>query len=478
MADKKRFKVVDGPIGVRSAPGGDKTGVKLGQGEEVEILADAVEKGGYVWLQHSKGWSAERNSDGDEVFMLDISSRDPNLPRIFRVVAQTISIRETAGGKKLPQKLVYGTEVRVEGSSRTEAAGYIWWKHDKGGWSSERSVDGDEVFMKEVFATAAKGAIDPAKKVQIPATWKGTKVFQVAQQGTKVRDKPSTDPRGMIINTMKRGKSVTLDLDNIVEADGFYWAKHESGWSAIMSVDGKTVFLGEPGTIPGLVYIGPDGPKAADLPGYRALITRLPVTIEDTDWFQYYGNNMWAFTNGKKYGYDKYSQALHGGLDFGNSARSGIRIYAGISGQFVKAEYPSPNNARIFIQSGDYQFIYQHITSIQSFAAGQAITPDTYLANIEHQSINNGWNHLHFEVRYMNEWIINPLLLMTEALYNQITSKFKPDKPNSNFTQTDSLSNFFYKSATWTKWTTPLDQPMIALAGQPIGPRYEKKEGV
>lgn len=36
--------------------------------------------------------------------------------------------------------------VKCDKSSRTEAAGYIWWKHNDG-WSAEKSLDGSQIFM-------------------------------------------------------------------------------------------------------------------------------------------------------------------------------------------------------------------------------------------------------------------------------------------------------------------------------------------
>jgi hypothetical protein len=472
MADPKRYKVIDGPVGIRSqGPDGPRTNAQLGQGEEVEVMGDPVEKNGYFWVQHAKGWSAVSTSGDDEVYMLDISDRDPNAPRQFRVWAGQISIRDTANGKRLPEKLFKGTEIQVDPKSRTEAANYVWWRHQKG-WSAECSLDGKEIFMKEVFDVPPPVALDPAKKVDLPPYFQG-KVFVQLAQATKVRGKPSTDPRGMLIITLTRGKSLEIDMSTLTEADGYYWARHDLGWSAIQSLDGKTIFMAQPGTIPGLPYIGPDGPKVADLPDLKAAVTRMPVDVPDIQWFQYYGNNMWAYTQGKAYGYDRYSQGLHGGLDFGNSLKPGIKVYAGIEGEFVKTEYPKKNNTRTYVKRGDYTFIYQHITNARAFSPGQKITPDTVLADIEHHSINQGWDHCHFEVRYMNDWIINPLLLMTEDLYNQIIAGFKPDKPNESYKQIPSVYNFFYKTDKWTKWATPLDQPMIKLAEKPIGPRYE-----
>jgi hypothetical protein len=39
------------------------------------------------------------------------------------------------------------TEIEVESNSRTEADGYVWWKHS-GGWSAEKSSNGRQVFLQ------------------------------------------------------------------------------------------------------------------------------------------------------------------------------------------------------------------------------------------------------------------------------------------------------------------------------------------
>lgn len=472
MADKKVYKVIDGPLSIRKTANGEGLREKLAQGVEIEGIGETVIEGDYIWVQHDKGWSAFGEADGGETYMQDISDRDPNAPRIFRIWTSRLSIREKPSGTRLAEKLYRKTEISVDPQSRTEVGNYVWWKHDKG-WSAECSTNGYQIFMKEVFDKVAATPLDPSKKVKIPEHWKGTFFLQVAQN-VKVRGEPSTDPRGLVIRTVKRGKVLECDMDTLIEADYYYWVRHDLGWSAITSIDGKAVFLAEPGTIPGLVAIGPNGPKAEDLPGYQALFTQFPVNLDDTHWFQYFGNNMFAMRKGTAYGYDRYAQGLHAGLDFGNSDKP-VPIYAGLEAEYVKTDYPSPNNRKIYLKKDDYIIIYQHIAMAHSFTEGQIITPDTQLGLVEHYSINNGWNHLHFEIRFMKDWIINPLHLFTPELYAQLVKKFKPEKPNTGY-QRDfpkSKSNFFYLTETWTKWTTPLEQPMIKLAGPVIGPRGE-----
>lgn len=476
MSDTKRYKVIDGPLSIRISANGMRTGRTLPLGAEITVTADPETAGNYVWVLHDTGWSALSSDDGDDVFMQDISDVDPNAPRRYRIWAYVLSIRDAANGKRLSTRLYRNAEITVDPKSRTEAGGYIWWKHDAG-WSAERSTDGSQVFMKEIFdVPTSNNPITEKEKTKIPAHWKGIMTLQVAAN-VKVRNEPKIDARGLIIRTIRRGQALQCDMDTLTEADGYYWVRHETGWSAIQSVDGKTVFLAEPGTIKGLVYIGPDGPKAEDLPHYRALFTRLPVSLDDIQWFQYFGNNMFAMRNGARYGYDRYSQGLHGGLDFGNSIRP-KPVYAGLEAEFVKVQYPSRNNTRIYLKKDDYTIIYQHITNPRHFNAGDIVTPDMQIGTIEHHSINNGWDHLHLEVRFMKEWIINPLLLFTEEIYNELVGGFDPDKPNSGYKRDfpKSLKNFFYHTDTWSKWITPIDQPMIKLVGPVIGPRAELEQ--
>lgn len=472
VANQKRYQVIDGPLSIRDSPNGNRKGGSLGQGSEITVTGDAVASGGYLWVNHERGWSALGTSDETEMYMIDISDRDPNAPRRFRVWTSIISIRETANGKRLPQRLYRGTEIESLSSSRTESGGYIWWQHEQG-WSAERNSAGTVTYLKEIFATPATMPVPEDQKAKLPDTWKGIISLQVAQ-GVKVRGEPSTDPRGLVIKTIARGAVLQCDMDTLTEADNYYWVRHDLGWSAIQSVNGKTVFLAEPGSIPGLIVIGSDGPAAEDLPGYRELFTEFPVHLEDTQWFQYFGNNMFAMRNAKNYGYDRYSQGMHGGLDFGNSLRP-KPIYAGVEAEFVKLEASRKNNWRIILKKDDYTIIYQHITNPLHFNEGDIVTPQTQLATIEHHSINNGWDHLHFEIRFMKSWIINPLLLFSEENYNQLIARFNPEKANSGYKRDfpKSTKNFFYHTATWDKWVTPFDQPMIKLAGSVIGPRAE-----
>lgn len=496
------YKVTDGPLTIRTAASGTALYNKLQTGDVITVKTDSrTEKGGYVWWEHDAGWSAERSIDGSSIFMTAVTEQSTSVldqlddgddskstesattesttteTKYFEVTDGPLKVRTSPTGTALSRQLTTGERISVDPTSTTETNGYIWWKHDAG-WSAERSVDNRDVFMKEVSSLKVETTDTEAmqeetqtarEKVVLPEL-SGTVAFQVAQD-VKVRNKPSTDPQGWIIKTLSRGTSINCNTDTVTEADGYYWLEHDqNGWSAWQDVYGETVFMAEPGSIPGLVYIGPDGPDVTGLPGYQSLITRLPVNLDDTDWWQYFGNNVFAYVNGKSYNYDGYSQGLHGGLDFGNSARSGIPVYAGLEATYIKTIVSPPNN-KVILESGDFTIIYQHVINMAGFSSGQTLSPDTQIAQIHHSS-QGGWNHLHFEIRYMNEaWIVNPLALMAPELVKQIVTKFDPTKANVDWTKTNSVYNFFYKDDVWDKWITPLDQPVIKRAGSVIGPR-------
>ncbi len=512
MAEQKLFKIVDGPLSVRNAPGGERIN-QIAIGEQLEVDANSrTESGGFVWWRHNAGWSAERSLDGAMTFLQAITGaisadtdKSMSDKKIFKADGQDVRIRNLPSlrGTDTLGWIKNGDTVEVDTASRTEADSYVWWQHSAG-WSAERKVDGSTVFLTEVQKTIAPKtdettteaattdktaasstddaliaatrdvgqtagtssgttsppAVDPAAETKETKVIVGKKRLQ-ANTGVKVRDAPG----GTEIATafLAAGSVIEYDASTTTEAKGYIWVQHQTGWSALRSTDGSTVFFVEPGSVQGLVAIGPDGPDPSSLPGYRTLITRLPVALSDCQWWQYFGNNVFGFTKGKDYGYDGYSQGLHGGLDLGNSSRSGIPIYAGLEADVIDVRKTSPN-LQIWAKNGDYTIIWQHIIN-PTVSPGQRLTPDTQIAQIEHSS-QGGWDHLHFEIRYVGKWIVNPLLLMPDDMVNQITAKFNPASPG-----TTGMLKYFYKSDKWNQWVTPLDQPMIKLAGPVIGPK-------
>ncbi|MBN1967146.1 MAG: hypothetical protein JW910_21005 [Anaerolineae bacterium] len=248
---RKCLKVIDGPLSVCSAASGDQLPQKLIAGDEIVVdEASRTEADGYVWWKHSAGWSASQGN-GD-VFMVELEDVDTDTPLYFTVIDGPLGIRATPNGSRFTDELDTGAMLAVSRISRTEAGGYIWWQHDRG-WSAERTASGSQRFMEPVPAgdPAAPGqAVSPVQRVPIPAYLTGQQVMQVVQS-VKVCDRPASDPHGLVLKWIARGEALTCDFDTLTEADGYFWVRHELGWSAVQSVDGQTVFLVEPLPRPG-----------------------------------------------------------------------------------------------------------------------------------------------------------------------------------------------------------------------------------
>lgn len=460
-SEKKRFQVVEGPLSVRSEPGAQWV-AQLVKGQEIEVdPASRRESGGYVWWKHALGWSAERTLDGTKVLMTEIAAPAVAASKkIFTVTETVLSVRAEPGfnGRWLT-RLVSGQQVEVEPDSRREMDGYSWWKHALG-WSAERKLDGTEAYMKETAAASAPvipAVSQPVSPAPAPAVSGKKKTWKVGGQEVRVRRAPGI--RSAEVRWLSPGTLLECDEAARVEMDGFVWWQHSEGWTAERSLDGKQVFLVDPAvsvavsssaaaTVNGL-------PDESSLPLREALFTRSPVDLDKTLWFQYYGNNNFAYklwAEGKRW--YQYAQGLHGGIDLGNSARSGILIYAGLNGVFhsYDRQYTLPNG--LWVTAGDYTVIYGHVANPRRFNPGDPITPDTVMGEIEF----GGQNHLHLEVRYRSRWIINPLVLMNKALQEAYMGKFPPSE------------KYFYRNAAWNKWQSPFDQPVLLLGGPLIGP--------
>lgn len=171
---KKVFEVVDGPLLVRRAPSLGPAlaieGLRLMNGQRVEVdplsrtTADA-----YVWWHHEKGWSAERSVDHRTVLMAEVPlepesavvsrARQPSPPpvapaqkMVFRVINGPVNWRDEPTLE--PRALIKGKSwrtgqrVEVDSISRTEAEGYVWWRHSDG-WSAARALGRREIYMVE-----------------------------------------------------------------------------------------------------------------------------------------------------------------------------------------------------------------------------------------------------------------------------------------------------------------------------------------
>ena len=485
---KKTFEVGSLEVRVRSAPSLQSETVKyLPPGHTLKADADSrTEKDGYVWWKHADGWSAERSTDSTQIFLTPSKESAPakkekaGEEKTFQAGSVPVRVRSAPSlqGESL-KYLSAGQTIKVDAASRTEKDGYVWWEHAEG-WSAERNTDGTEVFLiasqesapavsKPPAKPSAPAVSKPPAKPSTPEASKPPakkekaaekKTFQVGNVPVRVRSAPSL--QGESLKYIAAGQTLKVDAGSRTEKDGYVWWEHAEGWSAECSTNGKETYLFAPGKAVS-APAAPSAPPPAsassvggqDLPMRDALFKRMPVDFDKTVWWQYYGNNVFAhkiWREGKRW--YAYAQGLHSGLDFGNSSARGVLIYAGLEGTFFKhdTQYTKPNG--LWVKVGDYLVIYGHVANPRSFQVGQPIGVDTVMGEIEF----GGQQHLHLEIRYKGTSIVNPLLLMPEDMRNSLIQKFPPS------------GEYFYRGGGWSKWQTPLDQPVLQMGGPPIGP--------
>ncbi len=407
------------------------------------------------------------------------------------LVMTFLSIRQSPGlsGQRLPRYLGSGAQIQVRADSRTEKDGFIWWEHDAG-WSAEAKLDGSATYLKLIKdSSAGTGSETTEPDTTTDTTDEGTTIsietsggengdtsgdtnisvtppttvivtttdpeepdepkrFKVLQN-LSIRKSPSTSAERTADGQLAGGMVITVIKTSRTEADGYVWWQHDKGWSAEAKIDGSDTFLGDPDTkVPGAISFTSDGlPDVTTLPQRDALVERMPVDLASTKWVQYFGNTQFAFKNGKRWNYDSFAQGLHSGFDFGNSNPAGVPVYAGVHGTFIRN-----NRYGIAVRAGDYVLIYQHLYKNTTYVAGGAVTPDTVMGEMTQTDV-----HLHFEIRYSAEkWIINPLLMMSEAMRNSLMQKFP---------------TFTRHFQPYPQWQTPMEQPIIVRGGPVIGPR-------
>jgi hypothetical protein len=489
--------LVEQHVRVRSAPALSGQHLKwLSPGEQISVdTAARQEADGYVWWQHAAGWSAERSlTDDSEIYLREVPQVAETAARRFHVGIRQVRVRSAPTLRAAHVKwLNPDEEVDVDPASQQEADGFIWWRHADG-WSAERNASGSLIFLVEIEAaptvedTSADStdADDPlwVPAEEAPATedtppaadgplWvpaeestpttdttspTGERDFVVGKQMVRVRSGPTLSAAH--VRWLLPGEQITTEVSSRTEADGYIWYQHAAGWSAERSLDGSEQYLYDPEEFAnrpledGFVSFTDGLPDVDALPMRDALFTSLPVPLAQTQWWQYFGNNVYAYNlwaSGKTW--YAYAQGLHGGLDFGNSTAA-VPVVAGTTGTFIKREtrYTKPNG--MWVKVDDYTVIYGHLANVPTISPGAAINPDTVLGTLD-VSLQR---HLHLEVRYRDKWIVNPLLLMPEAMRNSLIAKFPPGP------------DYFYQSATWQQWIAPLDQPVLELSGALIGP--------
>ncbi len=488
MADSiQRFRVTDGPLSIRDSA--SATGTWRGQmdnGTEIVVQADSrTEADGFVWWQHSLGWSAERKTDGSKTYMTavgDVDSAPDTGTQTFKVTDGPLSIRDRASATGTWRgQMQNGTEIVVQADSRTEADGFVWWRHNLG-WSAERKTDGSKTYLTLVSASVpADPTPDPIDPVPADPTPdpidpvpSGQDLYFRIDTKVSIRDQASTG--GKYLESLNAGDEITVAEGSYTDADGYRWRQHVHGWSAEYKLVSGERFMTQ---IPARTKDDPPAPDQDPIIGetgqtvtlsdgttatMQQFISRQPMGLDQVQWIQYFGNTKFAYRiwSEDKRWYE-YSQSLHAGFDYGNS-NAQIPFYAGVNGTVIQLHTNSstyaPNYLRVAV--GPYLLIYGHIASPPVLQAGDKVHPDMIIGYND----PTGQQHLHFEVRYKDIHIVNPLLVMQAALRDAIMQKWSD------------YSKQFYSGNGYSQWQTPLDQPVLRLSSRPatiIGPHAEGK---
>jgi murein DD-endopeptidase MepM/ murein hydrolase activator NlpD len=173
--------------------------------------------------------------------------------------------------------------------------------------------------------------------------------------------------------------------------------------------------------------------------------TKSPVSEEDLEWTQWFGGTEFAKNGGSDYGYDKYCQGYHCGIDFG--ANWGDPVYAGVNHGYVYDVDKGNGGYYVVVKSGDYYILYQALDGNFSVKEGDVVTSDTILAGVGNHAadVGAGNYHLHLEVMHYSpyavkhnsfwEWrgdlIENPLKFMSNDVYALLVSVVESSPPNN-----------------------------------------------
>lgn len=481
---QKRFRVATNALSVRGQPELAHQylrGVTLRRGDELLVDADAwAEQDGFMWWGYGCGWSTEQ-SLGSGLRLLDDLTPDvrriehppvaapaaelraqyvpedviaaltiaptPAEPSVaikrFQVLSPMLNVRAAPGlsQRAVSASLRTGAEIAVRADAWREVDGYVWWQHSTG-WSAERTISGSQLHLRDLTPEIPRVNPNPAPvpvptPIPIPAPIPGIHRYRVIALGVTIRDEPNTN--AIRVGRLRQGEELLIDPAHLVSNDGYVWAKHDSGWSAIRSLDGKEELM----------------LNIDMLPLLGRLIQRLPVRLEETEWVQYYGSTSFAYHFGTTYSYHTYAQGLHSGLDLGKfiSNPNKPSVFAALDGLFDgRGLKYGPNRVDVLVD--DYRIIYGHLGSPVSLPRRAPVGPDTVMGTME-----NSQRHLHFEIRYRDRYILNPLLMMPAAMAQELLGKFPP------------TATTFMKTGTWDRWLTPFDQPVIRLGGEVIGPK-------
>ena len=373
------------------------------------------------------------------------------LPKRFHVLVPRLSIRShpALAGTANETRLLQGDEIEVSADAWVEQDGYVWWLHGPG-WSVERSLNEQQRFLGDLTPEIGRSA-DGARGR--PATYPGAPPrrdernrWQVLALTLPVVDAPGAT--AVRSGRLQQGDVLLVadDPERLVEADDYLWLRHGQGWSAVRRLDGRKDFL-----------LNLDA-----LPLLGSLLQRFPVTLKEVNWAQYYGNTSFAWKRGRDFSYHRYAQGLHSGLDYGcyTDVRPGPRVFAAIEGvSDGRGQKYGPN--RLDVRVGPYRIIYGHLGSPSNLPRKAPVTPQTVMGRLEDTLF-----HLHLEVRYKDSYILNPLLFMPWGMVEEFVGRFPLEVGYGDGRQVMR----FMQTDTWDRWLTPLDQPVIRLGGEIIGP--------
>lgn len=504
MTDIRFLQVNINGLKVRTTPSGNSAGVELRHGEIIEVDYDKrIEQDGLIWVQHDKGWSAIRPitlAAGQRAYVEDITHEIPSEAVLFTVRYASLNVRDTPNGD--PNEYVVMSNDLVLGEKLPDGqptdGGHMWWQH-KLGWTSEHH--GNTVYMSRIREITNVRAdlteppaplINPATTSTIPIpeppitdgdnegsgdppTPDDTVYYFRVIDSTGVNVRKSHDANSAKVGFVGFGQVIAVQSNTPFVGKHYRWLNLTNGNWVAMGRKGSTIDwleqIEKPAEFAPTVITQEN---IHELPLWRSLFTDFPVQFPPQgDWFQYFGNTVFAYTDGHNYNYDGYSQGLHGGIDFGSNAES-LDIFARVKGEVVKIIDRSGARNQVHVQSGPYLIIYLHLENQTHIDlrdrddlpyVGQTVTPNTFIGKT---LFGLGQpNHLHFEVRYNEDMIINPLELMSETASNAIIARYNPNASRTGVSQL----RRFYKTDSWNQWTTPFDQPVIQLRNPVIGPR-------
>lgn len=509
MPDIRFLQVDIHSLKIRDIPAGKFTGNHLGYSTIIEVdYEKRVEQDGFIWIQHSQGWTAIRPiklSEGQRAYVRDITHEVPASGVKFKVTWGSLNIRKTPNGDYneymlLRDDMMIG-EIIPDGQPTD--GGHIWWKQPMG-WVSEKQ--GSVTYMERLGNVSNPRAdlTAPPEPLINPTSTSTTTTVISKEPETKTKtptrlgrpavERPRyyylvTDPDGMSIRKAASARAektglyartdmifTSYDEEPQPDSDNKYlWVKHVSGdfFVALGPVNGSQVWMqriDDRGDYAPAILSTHD---IDTLPSWRSLFTGLPVDLPqkilkvEPAWFQYFGNNVFAFTDGSNYNYDGYSQGLHGGLDFGSSTTS-MNVYARLDGKVIKIIDNNGAMNQIHVESGPYLVIYQHLEDNPPVQLNQVVAPDTLIGKTKFGIQRDALDHLHLEVRYRSKMIVNPLELFPDEYIQQIMDRFNPEAKSSKVT---SELLYFMKTSTWNQWADPFGQPVIWNRGPVIGPK-------